>query len=42
MEPAVGKTDATIWRKNKKTGLITGFSRGKVLEQYRQIIVADK
>jgi hypothetical protein len=42
LEPAIGKTDSTLWRKNKQTGLITGFSRGKVLNQYRKIIVAEK
>lgn len=42
LEPAVGKTNSTVWRKNKQTGLITGFSRGKVLDQYRQIIITDK
>lgn len=42
LEPAVGKTNSTVWRKNKQTGLITGFNRGKIIEQYRQIIVTDK
>ena len=38
-EPAVGKTNSTVWRKNKKTGLVSGFSRGAILNQYRQIII---
>lgn len=42
VEPAVGKTNSSVWRKNKKTGLITGFNRGKVLQQYKSIIVSDK
>jgi hypothetical protein len=39
LEPATGKTSSTIWRKNKSTGLVTGFSRGKAIESYRKIIV---
>ena len=39
IEPAIGKTNSTIWRKNKSTGLITGFSRGKALQDYRKIII---
>lgn len=41
IEPAVGKQDASLWRKNKKTGLVTQFVRGKAMEQYRAILVAD-
>lgn len=41
LEPAIGKTDASVWRKNKKTGLITVFNRGKVLSQYKKIIVSS-
>ena len=39
LEPAIGRTSSTIWRKNKSTGLITGFNRGKALMAYRQIVV---
>ena len=35
LEPAVGKTDASLWRKHKETGLVTGFVRGKKLDEYR-------
>ena len=35
VEPAEGKTDASLWRKHKETGIITGFNRGKKLEEYR-------
>ncbi len=39
IEPAIGKTDATIWRKHKKTGMITQFHRGNKLAEYRAKIV---
>jgi len=39
LEPAVGKTNATVWRKNKTTGIVTGFHRGKQMQQYRAILV---
>jgi hypothetical protein len=39
LEPAVGKTDASIWRKHKETGLVTGFVRGKKLNEYRNMII---
>jgi len=35
LEPAVGKTNASIWRKHKETGIISGFSRGKQINDYR-------
>jgi|TARA_R110000824_G_scaffold10882_1_gene47672 hypothetical protein len=35
VEPAVGKVDASIWRKHKQTGIISQFNRGKKLEDYR-------
>lgn len=35
VEPATGKTDASIWRKHRDTGIISQFSRGKKLEHYR-------
>lgn len=34
-EPVEGKTDATLWRKHKETGLITQFARGKNMDAYR-------
>ena len=40
IEPAVGKTDATIWRKNKRTGLVTQFVRGKQMRDYRASVIA--
>lgn len=39
VDPVEGKTDASIWRKHKQTGLITGFARGKKLEQYRLLLI---
>jgi hypothetical protein len=39
IEPAVGKTDASVWRKNKQTGLVTQFVRGKALRDYRAKII---
>ncbi len=41
IEPAVGKTDATIWRKHKKTGIVTQFARGKKMADYRASILAE-
>lgn len=35
LEPAVGKTNASLWRKHKETGIVTGFVRGKKLQEYR-------
>jgi len=39
VEPAYGKVDASIWRKNKKTGLVTQFVRGKAMKDYRSMII---
>jgi hypothetical protein len=35
VEPVEGKTDASLWRKHKNTGIVTQFDRGKKLEHYR-------
>jgi hypothetical protein len=35
MEPARGKTDSTLWSKHRQTGIVTGFNRGKQLQDYR-------
>tara|TARA_R110002051_G_C8528527_1_gene469185 strand:+ start:52 stop:645 length:594 start_codon:yes stop_codon:yes gene_type:complete len=43
MEPAVGKVDASLWRKNKQTGVVTQFIRGKAMQEYRaKLEEADK
>jgi hypothetical protein len=39
LEPATGKTDASLWRKHKETGIITGFNRGKQLQQYKMKLI---
>lgn len=40
IEPAVGRTDASLWRKNKQTGLVTQFIRGKALRDYRATLIS--
>lgn len=40
VEPASGKTDASVWRKNKQTGLVTQFIRGRALKEYRAKVIA--
>lgn len=35
LKPAKGKTDNTIWRKHKETGIVSSFIRGKKLDEYR-------
>lgn len=42
LEPAKGKTDASIWRKHKETGIISGFNRGKQLKDYKLRIINNK
>ena len=37
--PAVGKVDASVWRKNKQTGLVTQFARGKAMKDYRAKVI---
>ena len=39
IEPVEGKTDASLWRKHKQTGIITQFDRGKKLDAYRAKII---
>jgi hypothetical protein len=39
IEAAVGKTNSTIWRKNKQLGITTEFSRGKAMQDYRVLLV---
>ena len=40
IEPAKGKASSSIWRKHKKTGIITGFARGKKLKDYRAMVIS--
>lgn len=39
IEPAVGKTNSSVWRRNKDTGLITQFARGKQMRDYRATLI---
>lgn len=43
LEPAQGKTDASLWRKNKQKGLVTGgMRRGKAMQDYRRIVTNEQ
>lgn len=35
IEPAKGVVDASVWRRNKQTGTVTQFNRGRSLSDYR-------
>jgi hypothetical protein len=39
IDPAIGIADASVWRKHKKTGIVTQFVRGKAMRDYRASIV---
>jgi hypothetical protein len=41
IEPAAGVVDASVWRKNKRTGTVTQFVRGKSMRDYRALLVGD-
>lgn len=41
MEPAMGKTDASLWRRNKDTGIVTQFIRGRGMREYRAKLEAN-
>lgn len=40
VEPAQGKADASLWRRNKDTGVITQFARGSSMRNYRARLIA--
>ena len=40
VEPVEGKTDASLWRKHKDTGITTQFARGKKLDEYRLKLIS--
>jgi len=42
IKPAVGKTNNSIWVKNKKVGIVSSFSRGRKLDEYRSIVINNK
>lgn len=39
IEPAAGVVDASLWRKNKSTGIVTQFVRGKAMLDYRAMLI---
>lgn len=39
IEPAAGVVDASVWRKSKRTGLVTQFVRGKRMHEYRALLM---
>lgn len=41
VDPAVGKVDSSVWRKNKHTGLVTQFVRGQAMRDYRALIASQ-
>jgi hypothetical protein len=41
IEPAFGKVDASLWRKNKQTGIVSQFVRGKKMEDYRATLISS-
>jgi GNAT superfamily N-acetyltransferase len=36
--PSSGVVDASMWRRNKKTGVVNQFARGKKMHEYRRMI----
>ena len=38
-DPEVGRTSATLWRKNRVLGITTQFNRGKSLLDYRALVL---
>lgn len=43
VEPAIGKTDASVWRRNKQSGVVmhSSFARGDKMNQYRATLIAQ-
>ena len=41
IEPAAGVVDASLWRRNKKTGTVTQFVRGRAMQDYRAKLVKE-
>jgi len=39
IEPAAGKVNSSVWRKNKSTGIVTQFVRGKAMQDYRAMLI---
>ena len=42
IEPAVGIADASVWRRNKSTGTVTQFVRGRAMHEYRALLLAKE
>lgn len=42
VDPAEGRTNSTVWRKSKRTGLVTQFVRGARLDEYRALVTSGK
>ena len=42
IEPASGIANASLWRKNKQTGLVTQFVRGKSMRDYRALLITSR
>ena len=40
IDPARGEVSASLWRRNKHTGIVTQFVRGKAMRDYRSKLVA--
>lgn len=40
VEPACGVVDSSIWRRNRKTGIINQFARGKAMIEYRNHVIS--
>lgn len=40
IEPAQGVVDASVWRRNKQTGVVTQFVRGKRMREHRASLVS--
>ena len=40
IDPAIGATNASLWRKNKQTGTVTQFVRGKSMRDYRALLIS--
>ena len=41
IEPAKGVADASLWRRNKQTGIVTQFVRGAAMRDYRAKLIAS-
>lgn len=40
IDPAAGRVDASLWRRNRQTGVVTQFVRGRRLADYRATLIA--